>query len=97
MTRKDKIQYLIIEYLMKYGELDIRLPDGILLEIGMLQEGKRGTYIKKDYCSVTTTQKDQSVFLNSYNLGLKFIGNKCIILDENKNEDGDISKMVNVV
>ena len=97
MTRKDKIQYLVIEYLRNHGSLDIRLPDGISLEIGMLQEGKHGTYIKEDYCSVTTTQEDRSVSLDSYNLGLKFIGNKCIILDENESEEGDVFKMVNVV
>jgi hypothetical protein len=35
--KKRKIQALIVEHLIKYGQLEILLPDGVKLEIGTTQ------------------------------------------------------------
>lgn len=51
--RESKIQELVIKHLLSNGELQILLPDGLTLDIGITQEGKDGGLHKvKDYCWV---------------------------------------------
>jgi hypothetical protein len=89
MTRKDKIQHLLISYLLKHGSIELKLPDGIDLEIGITQEDKYGSLIKeKDYCWVVTKRCGKLVEIDSYNLGLNFLDEGGIILiDEDEVED----------
>jgi hypothetical protein len=88
MTGKDKIQHLLITYLMNYGSISLRLPDEVELQIGITQEGKNGLPIKSEnYCWVVTSRGDKSVALDSYNLGLNFSSEKDIIMFEDKDED----------
>jgi hypothetical protein len=70
---KNKIQALLISHLSKHGHIDLRLPDGMVLEIGIDQEGKDGELEKKDdYCWVIASQKNRATSIDSYNLGLRF-------------------------
>ena len=87
MTGRDKIQYLLISYLMHHGSISLKLPDGVNLEIGITQEGKHGQIKSQDYCWVITSREDKSVALDSYNLGLNFIGeNRIIMVDDEEDE-----------
>jgi hypothetical protein len=84
MTRKDKIQYLLITYLLNHGAIELQLPDGIELEIGITQEGKHGICKEKDYCWVVTSRGDRQAALDSYNLGLSFEEDNNIIFIDDK-------------
>lgn len=54
---KNKIQSLIVEHLLKHGQIELVLPDGVTLEIGLTQENQDGKLtIKDDYCWVIASQ-----------------------------------------
>jgi len=81
MTRKDKIQCLLINYLLDHGSIALNLPDSMQVEIGITQEGKDGHYVKKNnYCWVVASKEDKWVEMDSYNLGLNFGERDGIIL-----------------
>jgi len=95
MTRKDKIQYLLISYLLKHGSIKLQLPDGVDLEIGITEEGFSGKKFKKqDYCWVITRREDREVELDSYNLGLNFLDEDSIILIDEDNVEETINVSV---
>lgn len=90
MTRKDKIQHLIVTHLLEEGCLQITLPDGMKLELGIIKEGKDGSLEKQDdYCWLIASQKDREVAIDSYNLALKFQDGKGkMIIEDSKANDG---------
>ena len=68
-----RIQSLFITHLLRNGELELQLPNGMKLEIGITQEGKYGTLEKvEDYCWVIASQQDRTVAIDSYNMGLSY-------------------------
>jgi len=74
MTKKDKIQHLLITHLREEGHIELVLPDGIILEVGVTKEGRSGDLEKCDnYSWVIATQDDRTVSIDSYNLGLRFM------------------------
>ena len=90
MSSKGKIQHLIVDYLLKYGQIELALPDGVVLEIGVTQEDETGGFIvKDDYCWVSATHKDRSASLDPYNLGIRFTGNNKNLVLEDKFVDQD--------
>jgi hypothetical protein len=75
MSSKGKIQHLLVDYLLKHGQIELLLPDGVVLEIGVTQEDESGGFVvKDDYCWVIATHKDRSAALDPYNIGLRFSG-----------------------
>jgi len=72
MTRKDKIQNLLIRYLMTEGEIALALPDGMKLEVGVTKEGKQGSAKQADYCWVQTSQDERATFIDSYSLHMSY-------------------------
>ncbi len=38
MSRKDKIQHLLISHLLEEGTIQLALPDGMVVELGILKE-----------------------------------------------------------
>ena len=75
MSSKGKIQHLLVGYLLKYGQIELALPDGLILEIGVTQEDEKGGFIvREDYCWVIATHKNRSASLDAYNLGVRFSG-----------------------
>lgn len=73
MSRKDKIQQLLILHLLEEGHIQLNLPDGMKVELGIVKEGKHGTLKKQDdYCWLIAQHKDREVSIDSYNLGLRF-------------------------
>lgn len=84
-----KLQYLLITELLEKGSVELILPDGITLEIGILHEDECGDMKKTDdYCYVVATREGKSTILDSYNLGLQFISAKDTIVFEDELVDG---------
>lgn len=82
---KNKIQSLIVEHLLKHGQIELILPDGVKLEIGVTQESKNGELeIKDDYCWVIASQGNRATSIDAYNMGLRFGDDKDIIVLDDK-------------
>lgn len=90
MTRKDKIQHLIVTHLIEEGCLQITLPDGMIVELGIIKEGKDGSLEKQDdYCWLIASQKEREVSIDSYNLALKYKdGRGKMIVEDSPLSDG---------
>lgn len=70
---KNKIQRLVVEYLLREGALELCLPNGMVLEVGVTQENRRGDQeITPDYCWIVASQRGRSVSIDNYNLGLRY-------------------------
>lgn len=95
-----KIQSGLIKHLLKHGHVQILLPDGMELEIGITQEEQDGRLVKKDdYCWVIATHKGRSTSIDPYNMGLRFSEDeKTLILEDNFYDcNGDKIKRLDVV
>ncbi len=84
MASSKKLQFLLISQLQKHGTVELLLPDGITLEIGVTQIDEAKQYVfGDDYCYVTAKKDNTSIMLDSYNLGLSFPDeNNTIIYDD---------------
>lgn len=83
-----KLQHLLITQLLEDGRVELILPDGIVLEIGITQENKHGDQVKvDDYCYVVATRLDRSMVMDSYNLGLQFEKSDDTIVYEGESND----------
>lgn len=95
-----KLQYLLVTELLDKGSVELILPDGITLEIGILQKDQFGEVHKADdYCYVVATRGDRSAMIDTYNLGVQFESNKETIVceDELVDENGRLVKTLDVV
>lgn len=87
MTKKDKIQHLLISLLLEEGKVSLNLPDGMSLDIGIVKENEKGELIKdQNYCWLVASQKNRDVCIDSYNFGLKFPDDSGRIIMEDCNE-----------
>lgn len=97
---KDKIQSLLVRLLLEEGSVELTLPDGMVLEVGVTQESKKGDLeITPDYCWVVASQHDRAVSIDSYNLGLRYSQKQSKLICEQDAIDynGDEIKLFNVV
>lgn len=97
---KNKIQSLIVEHLLKHGQIELVLPDGVTLEIGLTQENQDGKLtIKDDYCWVIASQGGRATSLDAYNMGLRFSDDDKILVFEDKftDQNGDQVRRLDVV
>ena len=71
---KKNIQTLLIKHLMEKGQIELLLPDGVKLEIGVMQLDQEGDLVNciEDYCYVVANREDKRFLLDSYNVGLQF-------------------------
>jgi hypothetical protein len=94
-----KIQHLLTTYLMHCGSIELLLPDGVMLEIGITKEGKHGTEIADDYCFVKASREGSSTLLDTYNIALQYLEqHKTIIcVDSTTDADGRQVKRLEVV
>jgi hypothetical protein len=95
-----KLQYLLITELLTKGSVQLTLPDGIILEIGTMQEDEFGELKKsEDYCYVVATRDGKSVTLDTYSLGLQYASTEDTIIyeDEVMDKDGSLVKILDVV
>lgn len=96
---KKKIQRLLVEYLLKEGVLELALPSGMVLEVGVTQENKYGDQeITPDYCWVVASQRNRSVSIDRYNLGLRYQGDREMVCQQSVlNEDGTSLNILDVL
>lgn len=95
----NKIQALIVEHLLKYGQIEIKLPDNTTLEIGVTQE-KNGNLVKKNnYCWVIASQGGRATSIDSYNMGLRFLDENDVLIleDEFTDEEGKKIRRLDIV
>lgn len=95
-----KLQNLLITHLLEVGKVELLLPDGFLLEIGIVQENKKGDLVKSDnYCYVLASKEHNSTIIDSYNLGLAYEQDEDKILydDEFEDPNGRLIRRFNVV
>lgn len=72
MNGKNRIQALLINYLQKFGTIQITLPDQVNLEIGITQESKNGMIKDDNYCWVTTQRDDRKTVLDRYSMSMLY-------------------------
>jgi len=84
MTKKDKIQYLLITHLLKFGEIQLALPGGTVLTLGITQLGKRGKELCDDYCWVQTSQDERTTYIDTYNVGVTCPDDKLVFMGEDE-------------
>lgn len=97
---KNKIQSLLVEHLLKHGQIELILPDGVTLEIGLTQENQDGKLmIKDDYCWVIASQGGRATSIDSYNMGLRFEDSDRIIVFDDKftDQNGEQVRRLDVV
>ena len=100
MTKRDRIQCLLINHLLKEGKITLVLPDGIILELGVTKEGANGRpEICTDYCWVTTTQDQRKMYMDCQNLSLQYAddGKTMVFEDDVVEENGEQYHVVDVV
>ncbi len=72
-SKARKLQYLIVAQLLEQGSVQLLLPDGVTLDIGIVQEDKFGNRKKSDdYCYVVASRDGKTAMIDSYNLGLEY-------------------------
>lgn len=98
-TTKSKIQQLFVEHLLKEGVVELALPNGMILEVGVTQENRYGDLeITPDYCWVVASQKNRSVSIDSYNLGIRYSGDNQMVCEYSMlKEDGTDIKIFDVI
>ena len=97
---KNKIQALLISHLSKHGHIELLLPDGVIVEIGVTQENQEGELVNaSDYCWVIASRHDRAASIDSYNLGLRFSDDRRTIIFEDKYVDpsGETVRRLDVV
>jgi hypothetical protein len=84
-----KLQSMIITQLVKNGSVEIFLPDGVVLEVGITQVGRNGEIEKlDDYCWVIASRGDRQASLDKYNLGLRFDDeDHALVMDDRFTDD----------
>lgn len=95
-----KLQYLLIKELLETGTVELLLPDGITIEIGITQEDKHGNLKKSDdYCYVVASRNGKSTLLDTYNLGLRFEDEEDILVydDADVDDNGVMVRSLDIV
>lgn len=95
-----KLQCLLITELLQKGTVDLILPDGITLEIGIMQEDEDGNREKADnYCYVVATRGGRTASLDSYNVGVQYESDPDLIVceDEFYDDNGTVVKTLDIV
>lgn len=98
-TTSAKIQQMFVEFLMREGALELALPNGMVLEVGITQENRYGDLeITPDYCWVVASQKDRSISMDNYNLGIRYSGDKEMVCEYSMtSEDGTNINILDLV
>jgi hypothetical protein len=99
MTKRDRIQHLLITHLLKEGKIRLVLPDGMVVEMGLTQEGKDGRdEVRADYCWISSTQDHRKMFMDCNSLSVQYQDDgKRIVVEDSVEENGEQYKFVDVV
>ena len=98
-SQAKKIQYLLTKHLMNCGSIELLLPDGVTVQIGITTDSKHGQVISNDYCFVRAQRDGSATLLDTYNVGLEYADrNKDAIIyeDSELDEKGRLVKRVEV-
>jgi len=98
--KTNRIQSLIINHLLKHGHIQLKLPDNVVLEIGITEEDENGRFKKsEDYCWVIAQKENRATCIDSYHLGIRFENEeKNIVLEDTFVDSEGISiRQLNVV
>jgi hypothetical protein len=85
MNSKDRLQHQLITHLLKEGQVEFVLPNGLKVELGITKDTKHGKEKIDDYVWMVASQDDKIISLDSYNLGLQFSRDR-LVLDEEDSE-----------
>lgn len=98
-SKAKKIQELITKHLLNCGKIEIKLPDNVVLQIDITQDGKGGTEIVDDYCFVKASRAGNSTALDTYNISLEYVDDqkKLICLDNFIDDNGELKKRLDIV
>ncbi len=81
-SSKNRIQSMLIEYLQKFGSINILLPDGVALEIGITEESKNGIVKNENYCWVSTNRDDRKTMLDRYSMSMLYDDPRFVVNDQ---------------
>ena len=84
IMKSNKIQSLLISYLLKHGSIQLNLPDNMKVEIGINQENRFGDEEPTEgYCYVIAAKEDRCTVLDSFNVGIRFADEeKALVFDD---------------
>lgn len=97
---KNKVQQVFISHLLQEGQVQILLPNDMILEVGITQENRYGDLEKNpNYCWVIASQNDRSVSIDEYNLGLRYKNQKDRMICEHlsTSNNGEDIKVLDVI
>jgi hypothetical protein len=100
MIKSNKIQKLLITHLLKYGSIQLNLPDNMKVEIGINQENKFGDEEPTEgYCYVIAAKEDRATVLDSFNISLRFADEeKALVFDDTFiDKEGAHMRQLNVI
>lgn len=99
MNRANRIQQLLVKHLLENGHIELLLPDGMVLEVGTVQEDEKGNMKKvDDYCWILATQKNRTIGMDSYNLDLRYEEESDkILLEETVLDNGKLVRVLQAV
>jgi hypothetical protein len=99
-AKSRKLQYLLINQLLEKGSVQLLLPDGMRLDIGIVQEDEFGKIKKEeDYCYVVASRDGKTAMIDSYNVGVQYEEEKNTMVyeDETFDDQGRLIKTFDVV
>lgn len=82
MATKNRIQFMLIDYLRKFGQINLLLPDGVSLEIGITEESKNGTIKNENYCWIQTERDDRKTVLDRYSMSVAYDESRLVMDDK---------------
>jgi hypothetical protein len=96
---KNKVQEVFINHLLSEGQVQLLLPNNMVLEVGITQENKYGDLEKQpNYCWIIASQNGREVSIDEYNLGLRFEDkNKMICEQKSISQDGENITIFDVI
>lgn len=98
-SQKKRIQHLLTKHLLDCGKINLLLPNGVTLEIGITKQTKHGEEISDDYCFVKASRDGNSTLLDTYKAELQYADreNAIICMDTTTDENGIRVKRLEVV
>ena len=95
---KSKVQEVFISHLLKEGQVQVLLPNGMTLEVGITQENRYGDLEKNpNYCWVIASQNGREVSIDEYNLGLRFEEDKMVCEHQSVSNTGENITILDIV
>lgn len=86
--REAKIQALVVEHLLSGQELNITLPTGFEIELGLSNSFRRAQKLQEDYCYVKVSNGDRNIFMDTFNQALEYKSNdgKIVFVEDNRSD-----------